>query len=506
MQESTVQASDTAVPAVLSSQPIRLTGRIAAVRNFHKRLRFVDIVQDLEPGAESTSGEHVQVVFREGHDNVRINPGDQLDVLGTYDPNTSKQKKSYQVVEVLAVERLRLRINYKEIVGHFPGEETKNRSEGSEVGGDAGQKKQPVLLCREWLRGRCRQSDESCKNRHYCVTPEEQRKRKRLSNLREKEAKKVKQLADTNDPFEHDDKLHKGARTKIFAQWLVDTFGRERLNSGTGVIDIAGGKGMLLYELVCKQQVETATVDPRPMKLSSSQKKFVRKHLQPQGQELRHYRRYFPFGPGATLPAAEAVAAGDALPPEEKAAGQTSVGSEDWRDGGAGQAKDEDEKEKKQWQEEEEQRKRIRKQKQDEKYDEEGVDLAARLDACSMVVGMHPDQVTEAVIDYALANDKSFAVVPCCVFPSLFPQRYAPASYVTVLPPSSLLLHLQVMSLYSHPPRSSFTCKLCHCTPTLLAPPSFWSAPRETRALPQLDTPHPTHLPSESGRRGVARP
>jgi hypothetical protein len=69
---------------VLSSQPVRLARRVAAARSFHKRLRFVDIVQDLEPSAKSTSGEHVQVVFREGHANVRINPGDQLDALGTY--------------------------------------------------------------------------------------------------------------------------------------------------------------------------------------------------------------------------------------------------------------------------------------------------------------------------------------------------------------------------------------------------------------------------------------
>lgn len=36
---------------------------------------------------------------------------------------------------------------------------------------------------------------------------------------------------------------------------------------------------------------------------------------------------------------------------------------------------------------------------------------------------MHPDQVTEAIVDAALLCDKPFAVVPCCVFPNLFPHR-----------------------------------------------------------------------------------
>ena len=36
---------------------------------------------------------------------------------------------------------------------------------------------------------------------------------------------------------------------------------------------------------------------------------------------------------------------------------------------------------------------------------------------------MHPDQATEPIVDAALALGKPFAIVPCCVFPELFPQR-----------------------------------------------------------------------------------
>lgn len=36
---------------------------------------------------------------------------------------------------------------------------------------------------------------------------------------------------------------------------------------------------------------------------------------------------------------------------------------------------------------------------------------------------MHPDQATEKIVDMALLLGKPFSVVPCCVFPSLFPYR-----------------------------------------------------------------------------------
>jgi len=40
-----------------------------------------------------------------------------------------------------------------------------------------------------------------------------------------------------------------------------------------------------------------------------------------------------------------------------------------------------------------------------------------------VIVGMHPDEVTEAIVDAAIAARTPFAVVPCCVFSRLFPGR-----------------------------------------------------------------------------------
>jgi hypothetical protein len=39
---------------------------------------------------------------------------------------------------------------------------------------------------------------------------------------------------------------------------------------------------------------------------------------------------------------------------------------------------------------------------------------------------MHPDEATEPLVDQALARGIPFVVVPCCVFPSKFPDRRTP--------------------------------------------------------------------------------
>ena len=47
----------------------------------------------------------------------------------------------------------------------------------------------------------------------------------------------------------------------------------------------------------------------------------------------------------------------------------------------------------------------------------------AAVHSSSVIVGLHADASTEAIVDVALKYNKSFAVVPCCVFPNLFKDR-----------------------------------------------------------------------------------
>lgn len=44
----------------------------------------------------------------------------------------------------------------------------------------------------------------------------------------------------------------------------------------------------------------------------------------------------------------------------------------------------------------------------------------------SCVVGMHPDEATEDIVDLSLEYGKAFAIVPCCVFPEMNRHRRMP--------------------------------------------------------------------------------
>ena len=53
------------------------------------------------------------------------------------------------------------------------------------------------------------------------------------------------------------------SRAFAFRRFLIDTFGSELLQQGTGVLDVAGGKGELSFELVNLNGIPTTVVDPR---------------------------------------------------------------------------------------------------------------------------------------------------------------------------------------------------------------------------------------------------
>lgn len=69
----------------------------------------------------------------------------------------------------------------------------------------------------------------------------------------------------------------------------------------------------------------------------------------------------------------------------------------------------------------------------------EGEERAAVANA-SCLVGMHPDEATDWIVDTALREGKPFAVVPCCVFSDLFARRTAEGKAVTTY--DGLVRHL----------------------------------------------------------------
>ena len=50
-------------------------------------------------------------------------------------------------------------------------------------------------------------------------------------------------------------------------------------------------------------------------------------------------------------------------------------------------------------------------------------ELQGAIQHATLIVGLHADGATEAIVDAALKYHKPFVVVPCCVFPNFFPMR-----------------------------------------------------------------------------------
>ena len=133
-------------------------------------------------------------------------------------------------------------------------------------------------------------------------------------------------------------------------------------------MDVAGGRGLVSFELQCKHGVPATLLDTAPARLTKSQRKALRK------------RQCAMFGHVEAL-ISPAFAAGD-----------------------------------------------------------RGATL---LSGCGLLVGMHPDEATEAIIDAALKFGKPFAVLPCCVFPQLFPDRVLADGGGPVVTYSQFISYLQ---------------------------------------------------------------
>ena len=94
----------------------------------------------------------------------------------------------------------------------------------------------------------------------------------RKANRREIAAKEC------GDP--HGDSVaSKQMRAQRFAQFLLEKFGAEVLNAGTGVLDVAGGRGDVSFELHTKLGIKSTLVEPRERKLNKQQHKWLKKKL-----------------------------------------------------------------------------------------------------------------------------------------------------------------------------------------------------------------------------------
>ena len=279
-----------------------------------------------------------------------------------------------------------------------------------------------------------------------------------------------------------------------FRRWLVDTFGFDTLSSGEGILDVAGGKGELAFELRNISGIPVTVVDPRPMRLDRYVRRFrsgiyhrnqsqvASKLRRPQTSSLSaptHLRMFLHkglFDPSTTeetrrAATMESYALAHATRWSRRGLVETESAptadipgdiparvnlDEAYRVPGApvrhktmftrappssNSSASVD-------------LPIVNKQdvmNEDETYEcddvnthiDEDSDAAAMepiamdsaetaatcervLSGCSVVVGLHPDQATDAAVDFALAHGKPFAVVPCCTYARDFPHRRLP--------------------------------------------------------------------------------
>ena len=294
--------------------------------------------------------------------------------------------------------------------------------------------------------GRC--EDATCSKRHD--VSESELECARASRERARARSRAAMRAERNDEDPHGDanKESKAVSDRLFAEWCVKTF---NLSKRDLVADIAGGSGTLSFEFHVTHGIGAMLVEPRCVSLSPRQRatwnnlrrrgarpdsasaaraSWLRSELwvacaeEQREERLRmHTKRLIAYTDAGSEEDAEDVEASApptdpvelAKPPRDVFPSQLPAVVRQ-----AAKARRNDEEE----------------DDDDDAYvapfshirdymwcRESGVGDFLAAAQPSLLVGMHSDQATEAIIDVALSLDVPFAVVPCCVHASTFPHR-----------------------------------------------------------------------------------
>jgi hypothetical protein len=202
------------------------------------------------------------------------------------------------------------------------------------------------------------------KNKVSSIVPTRKNK---YNNLKKKHVSDI--ISQKRDTVHHPPKrLDRKERHRVFAEFLLKTYGADFLSTGSGVLDVAGGGGALSHAL-WNLGIKSCLLDPDPRcDVNAVPFQVIDEPLSGDGLQL------------------------------------TGVADNDKDDGDDGDdvnnyPSDDPITTKR--------RSRIRK----------------LVRSCSIIVGMHPDEATEAVIDTSLRLGKPFAILPCCVFKNLNAER-----------------------------------------------------------------------------------
>jgi hypothetical protein len=113
--------------------------------------------------------------------------------------------------------------------------------------------------CKFWINSKTCQHGDQCEFFHVS---DAERKAERAKWLKERlHLKRVRAHID-EDPLDPHGKTNKQQRAQVFVEWLVQTFGADFLASGKGVVDVAGGRGSVSFELWNKRRLPCTLIEP----------------------------------------------------------------------------------------------------------------------------------------------------------------------------------------------------------------------------------------------------
>mmetsp|Transcript_14274 Transcript_14274/g.25581 ORF Transcript_14274/g.25581 Transcript_14274/m.25581 type:complete len:485 (-) Transcript_14274:272-1726(-) len=326
---------------ILQSACVALTGQVTKSRSLGKRLRFVDLqvskaeLDDtffgrvslprgainfsleeglsLEREAKCVPGSHIEAslrindwvegeVFPSHRREVRVGDTVRLCIAGREIAEGVNGNPDKSIFRACAWQRLDRPIQelkqttwdqQLQAERRKPGTEpcgtelpscdplTKRRKTDSEL---LETKQHPPALCKHWLySGEC-PTLKTCPFRHSGMNSQEENRIARLRHQREQVVGAQREEACAyGDGHPAGDVACKSARSSVFATWLLDTFGCDTLVHGSGVFDIAGGKGLNCIELLKltkRSDLATVVIDPlqRNTQLAKRHKKLLRKH------------------------------------------------------------------------------------------------------------------------------------------------------------------------------------------------------------------------------------
>eukprot|EP00930_Biecheleria_cincta_P009040 TRINITY_DN110668_c0_g1_i1.p1 TRINITY_DN110668_c0_g1~~TRINITY_DN110668_c0_g1_i1.p1 ORF type:complete len:453 (+),score=64.37 TRINITY_DN110668_c0_g1_i1:114-1472(+) len=239
-----------------------------------------------------------------------------------------------------------------------------------------------LQLCKFWMsNGQCQKNDCGCDH------PEGEELRTARGLWAERLLQKRVASANPDDPHREEDKKCHASRAAVFAEWICEVFGPiEELRARGGVLEVAGGRGELAFELSVKRQIPCTVLDPRcpgggqpaapwhGWHVSRPQRHW----LKSLGSGLRSYSACQEHVANSPLRQCQATVAEALAAAAEDASPESGSRSSSWKD---------------------------------------------VLSKCQVIVGLHPDQATGGVLELAGMLGRPFAVVPCCTFADDFPGR-----------------------------------------------------------------------------------